>query len=103
MTMNTQGRPTASGVANSNAQSTFTGNKGLQIEEALSFEIGRLDITGVDLPEAPKVKPRLGKHARKGEMGIPALSEPETCGISCGSARRTTASIPACSRSAPAR
>jgi glycine dehydrogenase subunit 2 len=28
---------------------TFTGNRGLEIEEGLIFEIGRPEITGVDL------------------------------------------------------
>ena len=33
---------------------TFTGNRGLAIEEALIFEIGRTDTTGVDLAEPAK-------------------------------------------------
>jgi glycine dehydrogenase subunit 2 len=76
--LNNQGRPTAPQAANANTHRTFTGNKGLQVEEALSFEIGRTDISGVDLPAPKKVKPRLGKLARKSAIGIPALSEPET-------------------------
>ncbi len=32
---------------------TFTGNRALMQEEPLSFEFGRLDYTGVDVP-APK-------------------------------------------------
>ncbi len=82
MTMNTQGRPTASGVANSNAQSTFTGNKGLQIEEALSFEIGRLDITGVDLPEAPKVTSASANMRGRRRWAFPPFPSPKRCGIS---------------------
>ena len=48
--LNNQGRPTTPTAANTNAHQTFTGNKGLMIEEALSFETGRYDLTGVDLP-----------------------------------------------------
>ncbi len=56
---------------------TFTGNRGLQIEEALIFETGRNDVTGVDLPESPKVASRLGRHARTAPIDLPGLSEPE--------------------------
>jgi glycine cleavage system P protein (glycine dehydrogenase) subunit 2 len=59
------------------ARATFTGNRGLQIEEPLLFEIGRVDQSGVDLDEAPPVKDRLGGLARTGEIGLAGLSEPE--------------------------
>jgi glycine dehydrogenase subunit 2 len=57
---------------------TFTANRGLQIEEPLLFEIGRHDVTGVDLPEVPEVRSRLGTHARTTPIDLPGLSEPET-------------------------
>ncbi len=82
--LNNQGRPTApqgTSSANENHMAehrTFTGNRALMQEEPLSFEFGRLDYTGVDVPAPKKVKSRLGRHARKGEIGIPGLSEPET-------------------------
>ena len=77
--LNDQGRPTRPEAAASDAEPrTFTGNRGLQIEEALIFETGRNDVTGVDLPEAPKTKSRLGKHARKAPIDLPGLTEPET-------------------------
>jgi glycine dehydrogenase subunit 2 len=57
---------------------TFTGNRGLDQEEPLLFEIGRLETTGVDVDEAPDVAPRLGGLERKGAIGLPGLSEPET-------------------------
>jgi glycine cleavage system P protein (glycine dehydrogenase) subunit 2 len=66
MTMNTQASP------------TFTGNKALQIEEALSFEIGDLARTGVDFPDATGSADRLGGLNRKAQIGLPGLSEPET-------------------------
>jgi glycine dehydrogenase subunit 2 len=57
---------------------TFTGNRGLAIDEPLIFEIGRSDTTGVDLEEPPQVTSRLGKLARTEPIGLPGLSEPET-------------------------
>ena len=48
--LNERGRPTAPAEANAAPEHTFTANRGLQIEEPLIFEIGRSDITGVDLP-----------------------------------------------------
>ncbi len=56
---------------------TFTGNRALDQEEPLLFEIGRLDATGVDVDEAPQFAPRLGGLERKGSIGLPGLSEPE--------------------------
>jgi glycine dehydrogenase subunit 2 len=76
--MNNQGRPTAAGEASASSHETFTGNRALMQEEPLLFEIGRLDTTGVDLPEPRKLKPRLGALERQGEIGLPGLTEPET-------------------------
>ncbi len=39
---------------------TFTGNKGLVLEEALIFDIGQQDKSGVDIPSAPEKPARLG-------------------------------------------
>ena len=57
---------------------TFTGNRALMLEEALIFEIGTTDTTGVDLPEVGNVTPRLGGLERNRTIGMPGLSEPET-------------------------
>jgi glycine dehydrogenase subunit 2 len=57
---------------------TFTGNRALMLEEALIFEIGDTQTTGVDLDAAPKVQSRLGGLERNREIGLPGLSEPET-------------------------
>ncbi len=38
---------------------TFTGNRGLEIEEGLIFETGRPEVTGVDLDEPLAFKHRL--------------------------------------------
>ena len=56
---------------------TFTGNRALQIEEPLLFEIGRTEISGVDVDAPAKKSDRLGKHRRKTPIDLPALSEPE--------------------------
>jgi glycine cleavage system P protein (glycine dehydrogenase) subunit 2 len=76
--LNRQGRPSAADEAGSSDHPTFTGNRALQQEEPLIFEIGRLDATGVDLDEPEPFTPRLGNLERKGEIGLPGLTEPET-------------------------
>ncbi len=78
MTMNREGRgATAPADAAPTGRATFTGNRALRIEEALLFEIGRPEVTGVDLPAPPEVKRRLGGHERRQPIGLPGLSEPE--------------------------
>src|SRR5262245_16317692 len=59
------------------ASATFTGNRALQIEEPLIFEMGQPGRCGVDLPEPPKVKDRLNGLKRADEIGLPGLSEPQ--------------------------
>ncbi len=66
------------GDGTSTAAKTFTGNRALMLEEALIFEIGSTDTTGVDFAEAPKGESRLGSLARTAPIGLPGLSEPET-------------------------
>ena len=56
---------------------TYSGHRGLQIEEPLLFERDSEGRCGVDLPEPPKARNRLGAHARKGRIGLPGISEPE--------------------------
>ncbi len=58
-------------------EATFTGNHGLDQEEPLLFEIGRRDVTGVDIDEPEGFTPRLGGLERKDAIGLPGLSEPE--------------------------
>ncbi len=57
---------------------TTSGNKGLQQAEALIFEVGHAETTGVDLPEPKGVKDRLGGLKRKSALDLPGLTEPET-------------------------
>jgi len=61
----------------SEAAPTFTGNRALQIEEPLIFEIGSNETCGVDLEEPEAVESRLGDMARTEPIGLPGLSEPE--------------------------
>lgn len=56
---------------------TFTGNRGLAVEEPLLFEVGRDGMTGVDLPEPKPVTSRLGSHARREPLALAGLTEPE--------------------------
>src|SRR4051812_19893522 len=76
--LNRQGRPTEAGEADAAAHPTFTGNRALQIEEALIFEIGRPEVTGVDIEEPAAFTSRLGGLERLDAIGLPGLSEPET-------------------------
>jgi glycine dehydrogenase subunit 2 len=75
--LNRQGRPTAADVAEPSARTTFTGNRALRIEEPLLFEIGRPEVTGVDLDEPAEFTPRFGPLERTQPIGLPGLSEPE--------------------------
>jgi len=59
-------------------RATITGNRGLVIEEPLIFEQGEPGRCGVDLPEVPAHSDRLGGQRRKGRIGLPGLSEPQT-------------------------
>ncbi|HET8727987.1 MAG TPA: aminotransferase class V-fold PLP-dependent enzyme, partial [Alphaproteobacteria bacterium] len=76
--MNREGRPTRpSDVVEIEDVETFTGNRGLVVEEKLIFEQDNPGATGVDLPEAPKVMPRLDGVKPRGRIGLPGLSEPQ--------------------------
>ncbi len=54
-----------------------SGSRGLQQAAWLLFEHGSPERTGVDLPEPKGRKGRLDGLTRKGEIGLPGLSEPE--------------------------
>ena len=76
--MKIEGRPTTPVAVNGSLPQTVSGSKALNQATQLIFETGTPRRTGVDLPEPKGVKSRLGSHARKGEIGLPGLSEPET-------------------------
>ncbi len=77
MNMNNQGRPTQAVAASAADIVTFTGNRALDLQEALIFELGASNRSGVDVPPAPNVSPRLGALARHRDINLPGLSEPE--------------------------
>ncbi|MBV9816091.1 MAG: aminomethyl-transferring glycine dehydrogenase subunit GcvPB, partial [Alphaproteobacteria bacterium] len=56
---------------------TFSGNRGLQIEEPLLFEQDSPGHCGVDLPAPAPFRERLGGLERRGPIGLPGLSEPQ--------------------------
>nr|WP_053239521.1 aminomethyl-transferring glycine dehydrogenase subunit GcvPB [Pleomorphomonas koreensis] len=76
--MNAVGRLTAPVPTEAHDVATFTGNRGLAIEEPLLFEVGRPDVSGVDFDDVDDVMPRLGGQVRMAPLDLPGLSEPET-------------------------
>ncbi len=76
--MNQQGRATRGKTVTLEVPQTFTGNRALEIGEALIFETGREDFTGVDIDPPAPFTSRLGGLARQSPIGLPGLSEPET-------------------------
>ena len=76
--MKTEGRSTSPAPANTNERKTVSGSQALNQATALIFETGTPRRTGIDFPKAKGIKSRLGGHDRKGEIGLPGLSEPET-------------------------
>src|SRR4051812_31395911 len=76
--LNREGSPIDSGETPAPIHETFTGNRALQIEEALIFELGRPEVTGVDLDEPAAFTPHLADLERIAPIGLPGLSEPET-------------------------
>jgi glycine dehydrogenase subunit 2 len=64
-------------AAASSESATFTGNRGLQIEEPLLFEQDSPEHCGVDLPAPPAHRSRLGGLERHDPIGLPGLSEPQ--------------------------
>ena len=79
MSINQSGwRPEMTAGGGNGAAPTFTGNKALMLEEALIFEIGDTQTTGVDFAEGDVAGSRLGNLSRKAPIGLAGLSEPET-------------------------
>jgi len=77
MTVNPSGwRPSTPANAEGESQ-TVTGNRALMLEEALLFEIGDTESTGVDFDDVPAVASRLGGLERSEPIGLAGLSEPE--------------------------
>ncbi len=75
--MNHQGRPSGAGRTMPQEIATISGDRGLDHEEKLIFELGRAGMTGVDIPEVQLSDTRLGGVRRQTPIGLPGLSEPE--------------------------
>ncbi|QIG53738.1 glycine dehydrogenase subunit 2 [Altererythrobacter sp. BO-6] len=72
-------KPEMTPASGQSGPATVTGNRALMLEEPLLFEIGRKDVTGVDLPEpGANSSGRLGGLGRAEPIGLPGLTEPET-------------------------
>jgi len=70
-------RPTQPAAVSADDIEAVGAARGLRTEEPLIFESGRVEVTGVDLPEPETVASKLGNLARKTPLGLPGLSEPE--------------------------
>ncbi len=78
MSMNSVGLPTTPNtVDQAGGFSTLTGGRGLLQDEALIFELGGWDKTGVDLAETATDAGDLEGLTRTAPIGLPGLSEPE--------------------------
>ena len=78
MSMVKEGRPTAPvALETAGPVATYTGNRALMLEEALIFEQGSVEQTGVDIAPLPNSLNRLGGMARRSAIALPGLSEPE--------------------------
>jgi glycine dehydrogenase subunit 2 len=79
VTINQSGWKPSSPVQGATDTGTVTGNRALMLEEALIFEIGDGETTGVDL-EAPPANAagKLQGLLRSAPIGLPGLTEPET-------------------------
>lgn len=77
MTINASGWRPEMASTGGEAAPTTTGNRALMLEEALIFEIGDTQTTGVDFDYSGRIESRLGNLARRAPIGLPGLSEPE--------------------------
>jgi glycine dehydrogenase subunit 2 len=69
-------RPSTGEIGAIDVPPTFTGNRALQLEEPLIFEIGSVGQCGVDLPDA-EGEVLAGLPLRAAPVDLPGLSEPE--------------------------
>jgi glycine dehydrogenase subunit 2 len=77
MTVNPSGWRPSTPVNEQGDAATVTGNRGLMLEEALLFEIGDTETTGVDFADVEVSSTRLGGLERSRTIGLAGLSEPE--------------------------
>ena len=74
MSLNNQGRPTGVGAQTASTPTTISGDRGLDHEEKLIFELGH-GAVGVDLPSSAALQPATVTDliARGLEKDVPAL------------------------------
>jgi hypothetical protein len=84
------------------ATETFTGHRGLDMDEPLIFEQGAAGMSGVDLPGAGEFEDRLGDAGRESEPACQVCRSRRWCAITYASAATITPSMLACIRLAPA-
>src|SRR5437763_15859799 len=77
MTMNAVGRQTSIDETAAAQVATISGDRGLDHEEPLIFELGRAGMCGVDIPPTEVSDARLSGLRRTRPVGLPGLSEPE--------------------------
>ena len=77
MSMSSIGRPTRPPSTSTTSPTSLTGARGLLQDEALIFELGGWDKTGVDLEAPAHDAADLGDMVRSRPIGLPGLSEPE--------------------------
>ena len=77
MSMSSIGRPTRPPSTSTTSPTSLTGARGLLQDEALIFELGGWDKTGVDLEAPAHDASDLGDMVRSRPIGLPGLSEPE--------------------------
>ncbi len=75
--LNDQGRETQPKTIRA-PRETFTGNRALELEEPLLFDIGHMEAVGVDIDAPRGFTSRLGAHERARPVALVGLSEPET-------------------------
>ena len=78
MSVNQSGWKPTSPTAATREGATTTGNRALMLEEALIFEIGDSESTGVDFAQPPSSEHKLAGLERTAVIGLPGLSEPQT-------------------------
>jgi glycine dehydrogenase subunit 2 len=78
MNVNPSGWRPDLGAGGESSAETYTGHKALMLEEALIFEIGDAETTGVDVEAVSKGATRLAGLERNRPIGLAGLTEPQT-------------------------
>jgi glycine dehydrogenase subunit 2 len=78
MNVNPSGWRPDLGAGGESSAETYSGHKALMLEEALIFEIGDAETTGVDVEAVSKGATRLAGLERNRPIGLAGLTEPQT-------------------------